>query len=215
MRALILFLMMLFVYPVVFFSSLHLIKSTYDLKYTLFQIWSRWFIKRASAKVDCKRCDLIPLENDYIFVVHHENKLDALVLAEALPVRTHFILDHSEKIPYMNVYLKRLNSDRLSYINDDFSKLTEKMENDLNESSITVFQNTLYGEKIPLNFYDLAKSQKWTLIPVMISNSKNLMKKGKHHHVEVEIKVPLYFEEYGKRSTEDIQKLILERLQEL
>ncbi len=215
MQAFILFIMMIFVYPVVFFSSLHLIKANYDLKYTLFQIWSRFFLKRASAKVECKRSDLIPLENDYVFIVHHESTLDVCALAEALPVRTHFILDKTEKVPYLNNYLKRLKSMRIDYSASNCHIYSEQFENDLNESSVTVFVNNLKNQILPIDFYDCAKSQKWTLIPVMIHNSKNLMKKGRHHKIEVEIKVPLYFEEYGKSSTEAIQKLILERLQEL
>ena len=214
MQSLVLFLMMIFVYPVIFFSSLHLFKANYDLKFTLFQIWSRWFIKRASAKVECERCDLIPLENDYIFIVTHESRWDACVLAEALPVRTHFILDESEKIPYLNGYLKRLKTLRISYKKNDFSNYIQNMENDLNESSLSLFLNSINGLDIPMSFYEQAKLGKWTLIPVLIKNSKNLLKKGRRHHVKVEIKVPLYFEEYGKSESDDIKKLILERLQE-
>lgn len=215
MQSLFLFIIMIFVYPVILFTSLHVIKGTYELKYTLFQIWSNFMLKRASSKVECKNSDLIPLENDYVFVVNHENKLDICLLTSALPVRTHFICDKTEKVPYLNVYLKRLKSIFVSYKNVDFSAYLSQFEDGLNESSLTIFLNTLSNEPLPSNFYTLAKQQKWTLIPVSIKNSANLLKKGKYHKVEVEIKVPLYFEEYGNNDIEVIQKLINERLKEV
>ena len=77
-----------------------------------------------------------------------------------------------------------------------------------------MFTKNLKGHPLPIEFYDCAKSSKWTLIPIFIHNSKNLMKKGRHHQVKVEVKVPIYFEEYGQSSAADIEKLILERLEE-
>lgn len=212
MQKIILFIMMIFAYPVIFFSSLHLIKSNYELKYTLFRIWSRFFLKRASAKVVCEHSELIPLENDYVFLVNHESKLDCCILAEALPVQTHFILDKSERVPYLNTYLKRLNAIFVSYENCTLDQHINTLEDYLNESSITLFMNTLNNEACPECFLEIAKTEKWTLIPISISGSKKLMKKGRHHHVKVDIKVPLYFEEYGKFELNEIQNQILLRL---
>lgn len=207
-----LFLMMIFVYPVIFFTSLHVISANYELKYTLFQIWARFFMKRASAKVECLRADLIPLENDYIFVVNHNNALDALILCAALPVRTHFILEKNEKIPYLNNYLKRLKTIRFENSLDE--SIIETVENDLNESSITVFTQSIASKPLPISFYELALKQKWTLIPVTIVGSQNVMKKGKFHNVKVVIKDPLYYEEYEKMNSNEIEESILHRIQE-
>ncbi len=212
MQALFLFIIMIFVYPVIFFSSLHLFKSTYDLKYTLFQIWARFMLKRAKAKIECERCDLIPLENDYVFIANHVNSFDTYVLAQALPVRTHFIFDKSARVPYLKVYLKRLKSLFVDYSNVDFKDYLSQLEDDLNESSMTVFNASLKQTPLPLSFYELAKNQKWTLICVTLKNSKNLLRIGKYHTVKAEISVPLYFEEYESLSCEAIQKQINERL---
>ena len=132
-----LLLLMPFVYPVIFFTSLHVIRSSYGLKYALFQIWSRWLLKSSKSKVNMINPELIPLENDYVFVSSHGSNFDPLILASVLPVETHFILKDKERLPFVNVYSKRLKIQRIFPDRHDLD--LELIEQNLSQSSVCVF----------------------------------------------------------------------------
>ena len=212
MQKFILFLKMIFVYPVIFFTSLHAIRADYDLKLTLFKLWSRFLVKQASAKVECTHTDLIPLETGYVFVLTHTNPLDLCVFIEHLPVNTHFVLDGSETIPYLKGWLKRLKTLRMIPNDETFETIQSDFLTQMDESSVTVFFKSLQHRELSDAFYSLALKEHLTLIPVIIQNSDKLLKKGKHHRVTVDIQVPLYHEEYSDLNETELRQELERRL---
>lgn len=212
MQKFILFLKMIFVYPVIFFTSLHAIRADNDLKFTLFKLWSRFLVKQASAKVECTHTDLIPLETGYVFVLTHANPLDLCVFIEHLPVNTHFVLDGSETIPYLNGWLKRLKTLRLNPNGESFETIQSDFLAQMDESSVTVFFKSLQHKELSDAFYRLALKEHLTLIPVIIQNSDKLLKKGNHHRVMVDIQVPLYHEEYSDLNENELRQELQRRL---
>lgn len=212
MQRLILFLKMIFVYPVIFFTSLHAIRAEYGLKFMLFKLWSRFLVKQASAKVVFNHGDLIPLETGYVFIVSHTNPLDACVFIEHLPVETHFVLDANERIPYLNRWLKRLNTLRMNVTDSKFIPYSEEFLAQMDQSSITLFFNTLNGKELNEDFYQFAKKEHLTLIPVRLKNTDFLLKKGKHHSTSVDIQVPFYYEEYAEMSLDLIHRELSARI---
>lgn len=203
-------LIMPFVYPVIFFSSLHVLKSNYGLKYALFQIWSRWLLKRAKTRVEIQHAELIPLENDYVFVSSHPSAFDPLILAAVLPVDTHFVLHQKDKFPFIHVYAKRLNIMRMSQLNTASNLL--KIEKYLSESSVCIFQEN-QGKTDGLEaFYAAAIDKHWTLIPIDIKNSQGILKIQTYHKVLVEVKTPLYYEEYQGKNADELASLLNERI---
>lgn len=213
MQKLVLFLKMIFVYPVVFFTSLHAIKSDYSLKFMLFKLWSKFLVKQASAKVTLKHSDLIPLETGYVFVVNHANPLDPCILIEHLPVESHFVFDVTERVPYLNRWLKRLNTLRIDYSQSNFKSIKQEFLSQMDQSSIILFFNTLKGIELGELFYQFAKDEHLTLIPVRLENTQYLFKKGHHHHVTVDIQIPLYFEEYAEMTHDSIHRELKQRLE--
>lgn len=205
-----LLLLMPFVYPVIFFTSLHVIRSSYGLKYALFQIWSRWLLKRSKSKVNIIHPELIPLENDYIFVSSHGSNFDPLILASVLPVETHFILNEKERLPFINVYSKRMKIQRIYPDRHDLD--IEAIEKNLSQSSVCVFLEK-FDENIGLQaFFQAAIEERWTLIPVSIKNNEGILRNSGYHSVVVEIKTPVYFEEYQGKSSTMLASLINDRI---
>lgn len=205
-----LFLLMPFVYPVIFFTSLHVIRSSYGLKYALFQIWSRWLLKRSKSKVNIIHPELIPLENDYVFVSSHGSNFDPLILASVLPVETHFILNDKERLPFINVYSKRMKIQRIYLDRHDLD--TKTIEQNLSQSSVCIFLDK-FDENLGLQaFFQAAIEKHWTLIPVSIKNNENILRRGAFHSAVVEIKTPVYFEEYQGKSKSELASLINDRI---
>jgi hypothetical protein len=59
---------------------------------------------------------------------------------------------------------------------------------------------------------DYAYHTKKTLIPLSISGSKNIMKKGSNHTVLVDICLPIHYEEYQTLSKDGCLKEIKDRI---
>jgi hypothetical protein len=205
-----LLLLMPFVYPVIFFTSLHVIRSNYGLKYALFQIWSRWLLKRSKSKVNIIHPELIPLENDYVFVSTHDSNFDPLILATVLPVETHFILNDKEKLPFINVYSKRMKIQRIYPDRHDLD--IEVIEQNLSQSSVCVFLEKFDANLGLQAFFQAAIEKHWTLIPVSIKNNEGILKNKGYHSAVVEIKTPVYFEEYKGNSGAELASLINDRI---
>lgn len=205
-----LLLLMPFVYPVIFFTSLHVIRSSYGLKYALFQIWSRWLLKRSKSKVNIINPELIPLENDYVFVSSHGSNFDPLILASVLPVETHFILKDKERLPFVNVYSKRLKIQKIFPDRHDLD--IEVIEQNLSQSSVCVFLDNFDDHLGLQTFFKAATEKHWTLIPVLIKNNEGILKNKGYHSAVVEIKTPVYFEEYEGKSSAELASLINDRI---
>jgi|GEM_PF-1733277 len=196
MKKLILFLQMIFVYPVIVFSSLHVLKSSFDLKYALLQIWAKTLLKMGNVKVLLKHQELIPLENGYVFVSSHDSSFDALSLIHCLPVSTNFIFDHREKTPYLNIWFKRLQSLYISYKESNTSLNVPQLTTLMGQHNVTIFSKNLKNQALNPEIFKIFYEMKLTLIPISIQGNSNILKKGRFHTVNVEVCLPLHHEEY-------------------
>lgn len=203
MKKIILFLEMLFVYPPIFFSALSVRKSDFSLKYASFKMWANSYLKLLGVTPELIHPNLIPLENGFIFIVSHESAIDSLILADVLPVKANFLMDHKESVPYMNVWFRVLKSIRFDRSMADFRSLNMAFNQSIQEcDNLCVFKNSLIGVELPSSFLELAYQSEKILIPVKIKGSQAALLKGGSHKVRVEIGLPLHFEEYGISSYE-------------
>jgi len=192
---------MLFVYPPIFFSALSVRKSDFALKYASFRMWTDSYLKLLGVTTELIHSNLIPLEDGFLFVVSHESTIDSLVLADTLPVKTNFLLDQKESVPYMNIWFKHLQTIRFDRTMTVFKPLFEAFNQSMNDcDNLCVFKNSLNGVELPSSFLELAYQSEKTLIPVKIKGSQEALVKGGSHRVIVEIGLPLHFEEYGTTS---------------
>lgn len=202
MKKLLLFLKMIFVYPVILFSSLHVIKAGFDLKYAVLQIWSKTLLKMSNTKVLLKHQELIPLENGYVFMSTHDSEFDALILIHSLPVFTNFIFDTKESFPYLKIWFKRLRSGFVSYHDHTFPVSPTQIIELMGKHNVTIFLNNLKNQPLSTEALKTLYDLKLTLIPVSIQGNSNILKKGRFNTVNVEICLPLHYEEYQELSYE-------------
>lgn len=205
-------LLMPFVYPAIFFSSLHVLKASDELRYTVYLIWAQWLLKMSSTKVTILQKQLIPLENGYVFVAQQANKMDPLIVSAALPVQTYFMLDQKARVPFIHLWIKMIRTLMISSSKENFTQHETWLEQRLSQANLTLFLNNHLQENVHASFYEVAFKHHLTFVPLKIENNRSIFKKGAHHHVKVTVGIPLYHEEYALYDVNKLKDELFERI---
>jgi hypothetical protein len=203
---------MLVYYPSILLSPLHINRNDFDLNQVSAKMWSSIILKLVKVKTEIKHINHIPLEDGFIFLANERNPYDSLILLSIFPINISFILNKTTKIPFLSNWFKRILT---LYIepNFDFIQHIDDVENRMIDSgNLIVYLNQLEKNNSVNSFMDYAYHTKKTLIPLSISGSKNIMKKGSNHTVLVDICLPIHYEEYQTLSKDGCLKEIKDRI---
>lgn len=212
MKHIVLFFKMLVYYPSILLSPLHINRNDFDLNQVSAKMWSSIILKLVKVKTEIKHINHIPLEDGFIFLANERNPYDSLILLSIFPINISFILNKTTKIPFLSNWFKRILT---LYIepNFDFIQHIDDVENRMIDSgNLIVYLNQLEKNNSVNSFMDYAYHTKKTLIPLSISGSKNIMKKGSNHTVLVDICLPIHYEEYQTLSKDGCLKEIKDRI---
>lgn len=203
---------MLLYYPSIILSALHINRNDFELNQSSAKIWATIVLKLVHVKTDIKHINHIPLEDGFIFMVRESNPYDSIILLSIFPINISFFLNEKSKIPFLKNWFKRIDSEFIKP-RYDFMERIDDVENLMIKSgNLIVYINQLEENDSLLSFIEYAYHTKKTLIPINISGSENIMKKGNYYKTNVDICLPLHFEEYQSLSKEDCLNEIKERI---
>lgn len=212
MKHIILFIKMIIYYPSIRLSALHINKNDFDLNQISAKMWSTIILKFVKVKTEIKHINHIPLEDGFIFLANENNPYDSSILLSIFPINISFVFDKRIKIPFLKSWFKRILTLFID-ANYDFVKNVDEVENLMIKSgNLLLYVNQLQELNSLSSFIDYAYHTKKTLIPISISGSSNIMKKGKYHKVLVDICLPLHYEEYQTMTHESCLEEIRERI---
>jgi 1-acyl-sn-glycerol-3-phosphate acyltransferase len=203
---------MIIYYPSIRLSALHINKNDFDLNQISAKMWSTIILKFVKVKTEIKHINHIPLEDGFIFLANENNPYDSSILLSIFPINISFVFDKRIKIPFLKSWFKRILTLFID-ANYDFVKNVDEVENLMIKSgNLLLYVNQLQELNLLSSFIDYAYHTKKTLIPISISGSSNIMKKGKYHKVLVDICLPLHYEEYQTMTHESCLEEIRERI---
>lgn len=212
MKHIILFIKMIIYYPSIKLSALHIRKDDFELNQMSAKTWAALILKLVKVKSEIRHVNHIPLEDGFIFIAHHNNPYDSLLLLSLFPINISFILDEKTKIPFLSNWFKRILTLRISS-NYDFVKNVDEVENRMIYSgNLIVYSNQLERLNCLNEFIDYAYYTKKTLIPLSLINTRDIMRKRGYYKTLVDIGLPLHYEEYQSMSKEDCIKEIESRI---
>jgi len=212
MKHIVLFIKMFIYYPTILLSPLHINRNDFDLNQVTAKMWSTIILKLVKVKTEILHINHIPLEDGFIFLAEEKNPYDSIILLSIFPINISFILNKTTKIPFLRNWFNRILT---LYIESkyDFVSHVDEVENlMINSGNIIIYLNQLERLESLESFIEYAYHTKKTLIPLSISGSKNIMKKGNYHKVKVDICLPLHFEEYQTMSKDLCIKEIRDRI---
>lgn len=203
---------MIIYYPSIRLSALHINKNDFELNQISAKMWSSILLKFVKVKTDIKHINHIPLEDGFVFLANENNAYDSTILLSIFPINISFIFDRKMRIPFLKSWFKRILTLFIDK-NYDFVKNVDEIENLMIKSgNILLYINQLEELNSLSSFIDYAYHTKKTLIPISISGSDNVMKKGKYHKVLIDICLPLHYEEYQTMSHESCLEEIKQRI---
>lgn len=212
MKHIVLFIKMIIYYPSIKLSALHINKDDFDLNQMSAKMWSNILLKLVRVKTDIKHINHIPLEDGFIFLTNQKNDYDSIILLDIFPINISFVLNEKTKIPYLKNWFNRLFTLFIKP-NYNFVENVDDIENLMIKSgNLIVYINQLEKNSSLTSFIDYAYYTKKTLIPINISGSEYIMKKGYYFKTSVDICLPLHFEEYQNMSKDDCLKEINDRI---
>ncbi len=212
MKHIILFIKMIIYYPSIKLSALHIRKDDFELNQMSAKTWAALILKLVKVKSEIRHVNHIPLEDGFIFIAHHNNPYDSLLLLSLFPINISFILDEKTKIPFLSNWFKRILTLRISS-NYDFVKNVDEVENRMiYAGNLIVYSNQLERLNCLNEFIDYAYYTKKTLIPLSLINTQDIMRKRGYYKTLVDIGLPLHYEEYQSMSKEDCIKEIESRI---
>ena len=212
MKHIILFIKMIIYYPSIKLSALHIRKDDFELNQMSAKTWAALILKLIKVKSEIRHVNHIPLEDGFIFIAHHNNPYDSLLLLSLFPINISFILDEKTKIPFLSNWFKRILTLRISS-NYDFVKNVDEVENRMiYAGNLIVYSNQLERLNCLNEFIDYAYYTKKTLIPLSLINTQDIMRKRGYYKTLVDIGLPLHYEEYQSMSKEDCIKEIESRI---
>ena len=203
---------MIIYYPSIKLSALHIRKDDFELNQMSAKTWAALILKLIKVKSEIRHVNHIPLEDGFIFIAHHNNPYDSLLLLSLFPINISFILDEKTKIPFLSNWFKRILTLRISS-NYDFVKNVDEVENRMiYAGNLIVYSNQLERLNCLNEFIDYAYYTKKTLIPLSLINTQDIMRKRGYYKTLVDIGLPLHYEEYQSMSKEDCIKEIESRI---
>jgi len=212
MRKSILWLKMWFTYPVIFFTYLHSIRASYIEQQNMLKVWSVILLKMTKTKVEVINSNLIPLEDGYLFISNHRSTYDGLVLINGIPINVGFYLHNSERTPYLKLFIKLIGS--VKYTNETLYETNDLIKQKLSQKlNIATFINTLDQKRVDSQILASCYQNQNAIIPIVIRNSRNMVKKA-YTKVELVFCTPLHYEEYGALSYNDCLVEIQRRMNE-
>ncbi len=212
MKHIILFIKMIIYYPSIKLSALHIRKDDFELNQMSAKTWAALILKLVKVKSEIRHVNHIPLEDGFIFIAHHNNPYDSLLLLSLFPINISFILDEKTKIPFLSNWFKRILTLRISS-NYDFVKNVDEVENRMiYAGNLIVYSNQLERLNCLNEFIDYAYYTKKTLIPLSLINTQDIMRKRGYYKTLVDIGLPLHYEEYQSMSKENCIKEIESRI---
>lgn len=203
MKHILLFIKMIIYYPSIKLSALHINKDDFDLNQISSKMWATIILKLVKIRSEIRHVNHIPLEDGFIFLVEEKNPYDSIILLSLFPINISFILDDQTRIPFLKNWFKRIQT---LYIrpNYDFVDHVDDIENlMINTGNLIVYTNHLEKLNCLNSFIDYAYHTKKTLIPMTLSGTENIMRKGNYYKTVVDIGLPLHFEEYQSFSKEE------------
>jgi hypothetical protein len=212
MRKIILWLKMWFTYPVICFAYLHSIKATYKEQQSMLKVLATMVVNMTKTKIEVSNTNLIPLEDGYFFISNHQSSYDGLVLINSIPIDVLFYLKTTEKIPYLNLFVKLIGSIKYTdeLIDQSNASIKEKLNNKLN---VVTYINGLDQKRVDGRILDSSYQNHNAIIPIVIKHSKNMVRKA-YSKVELIFCTPLHYEEYGSLSTIECMIEIQKRMDE-
>ena len=134
---------MIIYYPSIKLSALHIRKDDFELNQMSAKTWAALILKLVRVKSEIRHVNHIPLEDGFIFIAHHNNPYDSLLLLSLFPINISFILDEKTKIPFLSNWFKRILTLRISS-NYDFVKNVDEVENRMiYAGNLIVYSNQL------------------------------------------------------------------------
>ncbi len=205
MNILLIPLKLLIYIPSLWLSRLHILKADFEMRLDLLRVWSSTLLKMTKTNVKLIHKNHIPLENGYVFLVNHTSAYDVMVLAEVFPVNFGLILDKKDTIRWIRPLINALKPLKVNYDSYAFVEETTTLTTYLKDrQNLLVFNQTLSHKPLHTSFYAWLKQQKLTVIPVRITNSDRIIKSSPAT-VNVEIALPLYYDEYQTMSDEQFK----------
>lgn len=208
MKRLWVFLNLIILYPSLWLSRLHLLRSDEALKLDLLRVWSGTFLRMMRLKPSLYNQNHIPLEDGYVFIVEHKSSLDLLALAQVLPLDFALIQDARDPIFLIKPILATLKPLRVDTHTVDFTSNDDTLNTQLRaHKNLLLFSTTLSQKELNPSFFSWIKAQGLTLIPIS-NDLKRDVYQWRLQDWGFHVGLPIHQEEHESLSSEALQRQV-------
>jgi len=199
---------LLILYPSLWLSRAHVVRSDVALKLDLVWVWSSAFLRMMKLKPLLENQNYIPLEDGYVFILDHKSAFDALALAQVLPLDFTFVLDVRDPIFLIRPILSSLKPLNVDTHVVDFTHLSDVLETQLkHHKNLVIFNAKLTQQKLNSSFFTWIKTQGLTLIPISNTSPPNLYA-WRTQNWRLQVQLPIPKDEYEGLSDDALQDLV-------